>query len=132
MSGIVRVEEHRPMTTITIFPEHSQADAPRYRALAGEVQSEGSTAGEALDALTSRLGASATTTLVIVQPMRPDAWFSAEQQRRLGELLPRWRAARDAGTPFPAEEQAELDALVEAELRAAGLRAAALARQLPP
>jgi hypothetical protein len=63
--------------------------------------------------------------------MRPDALFTAEQQQRLAELLARWRAAHDAGASLPPQEQAELDALVEAELRAATERSAALVRQLP-
>ena len=58
--------------------------------------------------------------------MRPDELFTAAQQERMAELLARWRAARDAGTPLPPEEQAELDALVEAERRAACDRSAAL------
>ena len=33
--------------------------------------------------------------------------------------MARWRAARDTGTTLPAEEQAELDTLVEAEVQAA-------------
>jgi hypothetical protein len=120
------------MTTITIFPENPQAQPPRFRAVAGEKQSIGATAGEALDALTAQLGDPQATTLVVVQPMQPDALFTAEQQHRLAELIARWRAARDAGSSLPAEEQAELDALVEAELRAATQRSAALARQLLP
>lgn len=42
----------------------------------------------------------------------------------------RWRAARDAGEALPLAEQSELDALVEAEMRASGERAAALRREL--
>ncbi len=120
------------MTTITIVPENALATAPRFLAVAGEKQSVGGTAGEALDALTAQLGEARTTTLVVVQPMLPDAYFTAEQQRRLAELLDRWRTARDAGGVFSPEEQAELDALVEAELRGATQRTAALARQLAP
>jgi response regulator of citrate/malate metabolism len=58
--------------------------------------------------------------------MRPDELFTAEQQQRLAELLARWRAARDTGASLPPQEQAELDALVQAELRAATERSAAL------
>jgi hypothetical protein len=120
------------MTTITIVPENAPESPARFRAIAGDVQSVGTTAGQALDALTGQLGGPEQTTLVVVQPMQPDAWFTAEQRQRLEELMARWRQARDAGVPFPAEEQAELDRLVEAELRAATERSAALARQLPP
>jgi hypothetical protein len=63
--------------------------------------------------------------------MQPDKLFSAEQQQRLAELMTNWRIARDAGTSLPPEEQAELDALVEVELRAACQRSATLASQLP-
>jgi hypothetical protein len=119
------------VTTVAIAPDNPQAPTPCFRAVAGELQSLGATAGQALDALAAQLGGPAETTLVVVQPMRPDAFFTAQQQQRLAELMARWRAARDAGAPFPAEEQAELDALAEAELRAAAQRSAELARQLP-
>jgi hypothetical protein len=118
------------MTTITIFPENSRTQTPRFRAVAGEKQSVGATAGAALDALTAQLGEPQATTVVVVQPMQADALFTAEQQQRLAELMARWRAARDAGTQFPPEEKAELDALVEMELRAAVQRSAALLRQV--
>ena len=95
------------------------------------MQSVGATAGQALDALTAKLGGPAETTLVVVQPMRPDALFTAAQQQRLAALMARWRTARDAGTPLPLEEQAELNGLVEAELRAAVDRSATLTRQAP-
>jgi len=51
------------MTTITILPEK----AGSYRALAGDKESTGRTAGEALDALTSQLADDEGGTLVIVQ-----------------------------------------------------------------
>jgi hypothetical protein len=120
------------MSTIAIVPENLHESPARFLAVAGEVQSIGATAGEALDALAARLGGPEATTLIVVQPMRPDTFFTSEQQQRLGYLMTRWRAARDTGSPFSPEEQTELDALVEAELRAASQRSAALARQLPP
>lgn len=119
------------MTTITIFPENPQTQPPRFRAVAGEKESVGATVGEALDALTAQIGGPDATTLVVMQPMRPDMLFTAEQQRRLAELMARWRAARDAAALFSPDEQTELDALVEAELHAAVQRSADLARQLP-
>src|SRR5277367_6531980 len=118
------------MNTITIFPEDPRSQPSRFHAVAGEKQSVGATAGEALDALTAQLEKPQGTTLVVVQPMQPDPLFTAEQQQRLAELISRWRAARDAGMAFPPQEQAELDALVEEELRAAIRRSEALARQL--
>jgi hypothetical protein len=73
------------------------------------------------------------STLVIVQNHRPDRFFTAQQQPRLGELMDRWRAARDAGLSLLSAEEKELNALVEAEARASGERAAAiLARGFVP
>ena len=57
-------------------------------------------------------------------------FFTAEQQARLNELMARWRAARDGGTVLSPAEQEELEALVEAEVRAASRRTVALLREL--
>jgi len=96
-----------------------------YRAVGGAHQAIAKTVGAALDALTAQLPAEETGTIVIVQNHRPDQFFTAQQQRRLGQLMERWRGARDAGTSLSAAEQAELDELVEAEVEASGKRAAA-------
>lgn len=118
------------MTKVAILPESVEPGRVTYRAIAGQQQSVGKTAGEALDALAARLDEQASATMVIVQHQRPDEFFSATQQARLKELMLRWRAARDAGTALQPAEQSELDSLVEAETRAAGERAAALRREL--
>ena len=109
--------------TITIVPERVGEDGITYRAIAGALQSAGRTAGEALDALAKQMSEEETSTLVIVQNHRPDRFFTAEQQERLNGLMWRWRAARDGGCAFSIEEQAELEQLVEAELKAATTRA---------
>ncbi len=57
---------------------------------AGNKQSVGKTAGEALDALTAQLDNSETGTLIIIQNLRPDQFFSTEQQQRLAELMKLW------------------------------------------
>jgi hypothetical protein len=118
------------MTRVAILPESAQAGQVTYRAIAGHRQSVGKTAGEALDALTSTLPEEEAATLVIVQHQRPDEFFTAEQQARLIELMARWREARDSATFLSPAEQAELDALVEAEVRGAGQRTLALLREL--
>jgi hypothetical protein len=61
--------------------------------------------------------------------LRPDQYFTEEQQRRLVNLMARWRHARDSGASLSAD-QAELDLLVEEELRAAAKRATALLDEL--
>ncbi len=120
------------MTTVAIIPEGPGSPAPAYRAVAGKVQAGGKAGGQALDALAAQLDEAEAGTLVIVQHRNPDDFFTREQQERLQDLMERWRTARDAGTSLSVEEQAELDALVEAELRGAAARAAALARGLNP
>lgn len=117
------------MTTVAVA---LAADAPPeavYDAVAGDKQATGRTIGEAVDALTPQLddGDSAAT-LIIVQRRRPDRFFTAAQQQRREELTAQWRAAQDADRELPAEAQAELERLVQAEVRAAGQRAAALLR----
>ena len=118
------------MTKVAILPEPTQIGGITYRAISGEQQSVGKTAGEALDALTALLPGNETSMLVIVQNLRPDRFFTAEQHQRLKDLMAGWRAARDVGTTLPTEEQAELNALVEAEVRAATERATTMLKEL--
>ena len=64
--------------------------------------------------------------LLIIQSFQPDSFFSAIQQARLSELMSLWRAARDRRETLPPDQEAELEALVDAELRAATAQTAAL------
>ena len=109
------------MTTITILPE--KADS--YRALAGDKESTGRTAGEALDALASQLMDDEGGMLIIVQNHKADGLFNAAQRERLTELM-KFRQSR---TLSPEEEQ-ELESLIEAELDGARLRAERTVKQL--
>jgi hypothetical protein len=59
-------------------------------------------------------------------PNAGDDLFTTEQCDRLAVLMAKWRAVRDARASLSPDEQNELDALVEAEVRAAGQRAARL------
>jgi hypothetical protein len=120
------------MITIALVPESPRSPSATYRAVAGNKQSVGRTMGEAVDALAAQLSEARDGALIVVQRVGPDEFFTAAQQQRLHELIVRWRAARDAQTTLSSEEQAELDALVEAEVRAATQRAAALIRGLTP
>ena len=115
------------MTTVAILPETSPETGTTYRAVAGNKQSSGKTIGQAIDALTPQLEADDNAaTLIIVQQKHPDRFFSAEQQQRREQLMVQWRTARDSNEELPQEAQAELEALVLEEVRAAGRRAAAL------
>lgn len=119
------------MTRVAILPiptEHGTT----YSAVAGDKHSLGATAGAALDALTAQLTPEDANTLVIIQKRQPDAFFTAAQQQRLAELMAGWRSTQRTGAAWSPQEQAELEALVEAELRASAARAAALADELSP
>lgn len=118
------------MTKIAIVSVPSAKGHASYRAIAGRNQSQGKTAGEALDALTRQLSADESGMMVVVQNFRPDRYFSREQQLRLGQLMQEWQAARDRGKELSPAERAELEALVNAELRASAQRAAELADEL--
>jgi hypothetical protein len=114
------------MTTVTILPISDPSGEKLYRAVAGNKCSVGKTAGQALDALTNQLGEPEFSALLMIQSFRPDRFFSAEQQKRLSDLMSLWRTARDNGEKLAPEIQAELDSLTEAELRAATARTDAL------
>ena len=118
------------MASVAIFSVGTNGGDVLYHAVAGDKQSDGRTAGEALDALTAQLPLDEAATVVVIQSFKPDRFFNAAQQQRLEYLTEQWRLARDAGTMLPPDQQAELEALVETETRAAGNRMAALADEL--
>lgn len=120
------------MTRVAILAEKTGGGDVVYRAIAGEEQSLGRTAGEALDALTPRLTASDDGTLIIVQNLRPDSLFTADQQERLQQLMTQWRDCQAKGLTMPNEKQDELDHLVQTELKAATQRAISLIGKLQP
>jgi hypothetical protein len=112
------------MNTVSILPISNASGEKSYRAMSGDKYSIGKTAGQALDALTTQLGETEFSALLVIQSFRPDSFFGAEQQKRLSELMSLWRSARDQGAALLLEQQAKLDSLVEAELRAATTRTA--------
>ncbi len=59
----------------------------------------------------------------------PDEFFAETQIQRLSELNNRRQLALGVGSDLPAEEQAELEYLVNAELEASARRAEAIFRQ---
>ncbi|MBI2946837.1 MAG: hypothetical protein HYY23_04270 [Verrucomicrobia bacterium] len=118
------------MTKVAILSEPTETGAVAYRAIAGARQSVGRSAGEALDTLTGALPPEEAGTLVVVQHFLPDRFFPIEQLARLRQLMAEWRVARDRGVSLSAAEQSELDALIEAEVRAASERAAAMLREV--
>jgi hypothetical protein len=118
------------MTTVAILPISSINGEKSYRAIAGDKQSTGKTAGQALDSLITQLGETDFSGMLTIQSFPPDSFFTADQQKRLSELMNHWRIARDQGQELPPETQAELDSLVEAELQAATKRTEILMQPL--
>lgn len=118
------------MSIVTIFPETGEHSSIRFRAVGGDQDAVGATAGEALDALQSKMGGDSASSLLVLEGMKPDRFFNEQQQQRLEQLMGQWRAARDQGGSLPPAEQAELQTLVELELKASGDRAEAIARAL--
>ena len=118
------------MTKVAIVPIPTDAGATAFLAVAGAKRSQGATAGEALDTLTAQLSADEADTLIVVRRRRPDRYFDADHQRRLAELMARWRSAIEQGQSLSPAEQAELDALVDVELQASATRSADLAEEL--
>lgn len=116
------------MTHVAIFPG-TTTHGTEFRAVAGDKQSVGKTAGEALDALTPQLPRESSGTIVILQTWQPDSFFRSDQQVRLAELMTQWRVARDRSQEFPCDLQAELDALTAAELKAAQQRTQQILRE---
>lgn len=120
------------MSMITILPDDSGSSSSGFLAFLGKTQSVGRTVGEALDALNAQLDASQRGSLILVQQFEPDQYFSAQQRDRLQQLMELWRVARDNDSALSDDEQTELEALVDLELKAAAARAEILNRSDSP
>lgn len=116
------------MTAVTIVGSGAEGDTALYWAIAPRerLQTAGRTAGEALDALSQRLGQANSATLLVVLRPETDTFFTEEQIRRLQELMDRSRSAGG----LTDKETAERDTLIEAELLASARRTASLADAL--
>ena len=75
------------MSAITIHREETKGSPRQFRAIAGRRQSVGRTAGEALDALNAEIGEDESASIVFVQQMASDPFFSEEQHLRMQDLL---------------------------------------------
>jgi hypothetical protein len=85
-----------------------------------------------LDALSEKIGGTYSGTVVVLQNLRGDEFFTVAQQQRLEDLLEKWRLTRDSEHTLPSDEQAELEALVDRELEGSALRVESAASQLRP
>ena len=116
------------MRTDLILPDNRNGKA--FKAYSGKKHSSGETVGKAVDALTAQLENSESKTLFIVQRWSPDEFFTAEQQKRLAELMQKLHAAKDSNQEMLSEEKIELERLIEAELEGSGRRAEKIAQIL--
>ena len=117
------------MTTVEISLLSNASGEKGYRAVSGDSYCEGKTAGQALDALLTKLGEPEFSRLVVTHSADPDLLFTDEQQERLAGLMLLWQEAKEQGRELPPEQKSELEALVEAELQAEKARTAALMKQ---
>jgi hypothetical protein len=115
--------------TVKILQDRPGDSSSRFRAVAGGVQTEGETAGAALDALTEQLGDAAGDPMLVVvaRPFHPDSLFTDAEQAELQGLMNAWRSARDHNSTLAPADEARLEQLVTAELAAAARRSAGLA-----
>ena len=118
------------MCKVMIHQIRSEDSVVVFRATAGQKQATGRTAGQALDALIAQLPAVDVDTVVIVQSIQPDRYFTAKERERLEELVALKREALAKNSSLSPEQTTELENLVEAELQAATVRAEALSERL--
>jgi len=106
------------------------SDNKIYRAISNGKSSSGKTIGQAVDALTAQFENPDDETLYIVQRWQPDDFFTAEQQKRLSELMKKLRDAQNFNQEFTLEDREELEKLIKAELEGSGKRAEKIANEL--
>ncbi len=124
------------MNTVEILPILEADGEKAYRAIAPTHNATGKTPGQALDALIALSEQPDFDRLIVTQsqddntPVAVDEpLFTSEQQDRLLLLMGLWQESRDKGQALPAEQKAELEALVEAELLAETARTEALLKR---
>ncbi|GIK59069.1 MAG: hypothetical protein HND44_11050 [Chloroflexi bacterium] len=121
------------LTTIEIIHEPHPKKKAIYRAIHGDQQASGKTAGQALDSLEELLAATTQQekegTIVILQRFRPDEFFSSQQQNRMQALMNRFHDALAVDESLSDEERQELEHLISQEWQAAIARAASFLGQ---
>lgn len=122
------------LQTIEIYQESGRRTG--YRAIQGQQQAEGKTAGQALDSLEKILTTSgkSTNSLVILQRFQPDTLFPETEQIRLQELMAQFHDAINQDTELSDKDRTQLEQLIDAEWIAAIARTANILAQMnqPP
>jgi hypothetical protein len=109
------------MDTITILPNENDGKAISFSAMTSDHEAVGRTAGEALDALTSKTH-SEICEPIIIQQFQADRYFSEAQRQRLTELMSHWHQARDANAELSPDLRGELERLLDEEMLGATKR----------
>lgn len=112
----------------TVLVTRESWNGKSYRADAEGKHSFGGTVGKALDALTAQFENPEADTIFIVQRFVPDEYFTADQQRRMSELIQKVSDAEVGKAELSPEDRAELEALVEAELEGSARRVEKVAK----
>ncbi len=113
------------MTATAIFPDPSETVAESgFLAVSGSHRALGKTAGAALDALSGQLADDESSSLIMVQSMKPDRFFNAAQKERMQQLMQAWQ-----DSPETTQPPAELLAVLDEELKATIERSKALLNQ---
>ena len=86
---MVLIAKGAAMSSIEIRIQSTEAGKPRFRAVAGNRQSDGRPMGEALDALTADWGDDIQEAAVLIQRFQSDQYFTEAQHTRMQELLAR-------------------------------------------
>ena len=112
---------------VVVLPNNPSAT--KFRAFSGKNTSVGETIGQALDSLSKEFSLEKNS-VIYIQDFEPDEFFTAKQQKRMSELMDKWRELRDCNSRLSVEEQTELEQLVESELSGSANRSAMLADKL--
>ena len=80
------------MTTISIIPENTSVGEILWRAIAGDKESVGKSAGEALDALISQFSEDEGSAMIVIRRWQPDR----SSQELIDEVNETWEEFKDA------------------------------------
>ena len=100
-----------------------------FQAVSGKNKSVGNTVGEALDALEKQIP-NEPNAVIYIQDFQPDEFFTAEQQKRLSELMETLRNCQAKNVEMSPNDREELEALIEAALEGSTKRVAKIAGKL--
>ena len=115
--------------TISVIPTGTtEPGQDAFLAISGDTVVGGANIGAAIGAAFNALAAQGDVSAarVIIQKMNGDRFFGAEKLSRFRDLSDKQRALRERGEQLSAEDDAELEGLIDADLAASAERARAI------